>query len=791
MASEQDHPEQQPTTPSSPLFVGLNLPAPNGESDELAVYAALSEGYDMITCRITSRNYRKRIQGIFHELEQSSNNSSSPHLHQSSGMFNSRDVPSPGTSTLSKPAAVTGSGSGGVETQVPAPGENDVVLHPGSHVSNSIALASPWVEIDSKNARVANLSLQVLQHELTYAAFCGIPYVMIAGPKRRTNVAQYAHAVNKLLSQSPFLQIVVHLPFNEDYAVNASGVAVPPADPLSIWEVWNTIRTICNYAPNLSVALQVPKIPPKLHVMTRWFAEPVSMLVVSSRAFVSNAKGYPVLPKPTQTMLFRFFKKNTFVILEDRNLASTTSSAASPGTEKSPDPPSSPSSKRLSAHMDPNPARFAGGEQSFLLYIRHLHKIAPPPTVAEQFATGFYDFLQAPLQPLIDNLENATYEVFEKDPVKYDLYEKAIFHAILDRPHKHLSMAVVGAGRGAIVDRALKAAANADRSVTIYAVEKNSSAYVYLLKRQREEWGDSVKVILSDMRQWTLPENAKVNILVSELLGSFADNELSPECLDGVQHVLDPADGVMIPSSYTAHLTPVMSPKLYSEAWNLATTRGGVLYGSGGLSGSGSPMDAARANRPGALPVVPALHTPYVVMLFQADLISTEIKQAWKFSHPIASTVPGNQHNIRESKETFYIPHKCLVHGIAGYFEAVLYKDIQLSTRPDTMEQKSKDMVSWFPMWFPLSQPMSLPDDSEIDISLWRMTDGRKVWYEWCAESYALVPVSNAGNASPSTSNRRASNGSTGSKDKLTYKRFRLNATEIHNGGGRCFAMTL
>jgi len=32
----------------------------------------------------------------------------------------------------------------------------------------------------------------------------------------------------------------------------------------------------------------------------------------------------------------------------------------------------------------------------------------------------------------MDNLESQTYEVFEKDPVKYNLYQKAIYHAMLD-----------------------------------------------------------------------------------------------------------------------------------------------------------------------------------------------------------------------------------------------------------------------------------------------------------------------------------------------------------------------
>lgn len=43
-------------------------------------------------------------------------------------------------------------------------------------------------------------------------------------------------------------------------------------------------------------------------------------------------------------------------------------------------------------------------------------------------------------------------------------------------------------------------------------------------------------VVPRDMREWRAPEGA--DLVVSELLGSFADNELSPECLDGAQHCL-------------------------------------------------------------------------------------------------------------------------------------------------------------------------------------------------------------------------------------------------------------
>lgn len=33
----------------------------------------------------------------------------------------------------------------------------------------------------------------------------------------------------------------------------------------------------------------------------------------------------------------------------------------------------------------------------------------------------------------MDNLESQTYEVFEKDPIKYSLYQQAVYFALLDK----------------------------------------------------------------------------------------------------------------------------------------------------------------------------------------------------------------------------------------------------------------------------------------------------------------------------------------------------------------------
>lgn len=49
--------------------------------------------------------------------------------------------------------------------------------------------------------------------------------------------------------------------------------------------------------------------------------------------------------------------------------------------------------------------------------------------------------------------------------------------------------------------------------------------------------------MFGDMRVVSVPE--PVDILVSELLGSFGDNELSPECLDGAMRFLKRALSVI------------------------------------------------------------------------------------------------------------------------------------------------------------------------------------------------------------------------------------------------------
>lgn len=484
---------------------------------------------------------------------------------------------------------------------------------------------------------------------------------------------------------------------------------------------------------NLDLALKLPSIIPEKDLQNRWFAEPLMYLTLGPETFSTNKAGYPCLSKHHQAMIFTYMrlKAAPFLLLCDvgPSVPETEGSYEKllemVSKEKNEDEFPSLSDANAAAKTIPSPTT----SSSHIDYMRWLESEQPPFGVLETpILTSFQDWLQSPLQPLSDNLESATYEVFEGDPVKYDQYEIATMEALIEwkklkKPTSKegkIVIAVAGSGRGPLVTRALKAADYAKADVEVWAVEKNPNAYVYLLRQNEKGWGGRVNVIKTDMRYWKgpvvskmadgEPVYGKVDILISELLGSFGDNELSPECLDGIQHVLAP-QGISIPSSYTAHLSPISTPKLYADILNRSAT------------------DAT------------AFNTPWVVRLFALDFLSQKvpehprIQEAWEFSHPIpsatlqhveakrsggvvgggggsmAGAAGANDHNARFCQLTFVCRTRGVTHGLAGYFESTLYQSqlkenkgakVEISIHPERIDDKSKDMTSWFPIFFPL-----------------------------------------------------------------------------------------
>ncbi|KAJ7494686.1 PRMT5-domain-containing protein [Mycena galericulata] len=581
-------------------------------------------------------------------------------------------------------------------------------------------LISEWLELDAADDWVRHDAEIALQQELAYASYLNIQTAILPPPRSRDHLSSYGRTVNACLKNSPYMHISIRLPIYNP-SVLEGHLSPNPSSPSSTprarrrdgirgistgtWEMWDLIRSICDYSTRLSLTLDLtPPLPVKSAFLSKWKAEPIRYLFLPSSTFIANTKGYPVLPKATQSFIRESMTAST---LHDSlsYLARTWGSIVS------------------------------AGNLAYSQYLRHLEKTSPAVQAAltsgtvENFAQGYQDYLQAPLQPLMDNLQSVTYQTFEQDPVKYHNYEEAIFQALVDWPGRRknvglaqLILCVAGAGRGPIVARSLKAIERSRRDALVYAVEKNPNAYVTLQGRKEAEWGSKVTLLFGDMRFIDVPE--KADILISELLGSFGDNELSPECLDGAMRFLKP-EGISIPSSYTAHLAPLSSSKLYNEA---------------------------RAGKDEK-----SMETPYVVMFQAVNLLSgdgggtngrcgPQIQECWEFEHPRRDAVLGerglpltNSHNARSAKLDFFIPQAGVLHGLAGYFEAVLYGNIGLSIHPHRKDRISKDMLSWFPLFFPFKEPLYLPGNSELQVSIWRLTNQRQVWYEWHAEAFMNI----------------------------------------------------
>ncbi|KAL6888530.1 hypothetical protein ACP4OV_009556 [Aristida adscensionis] len=619
----------------------------------------------------------------------------------------------------------------------PAPGAvlpvvaSDLVLGPAQWSSHVVGKLSEWIDLDADDERLRLDSELTLKQEIAWAAHLSLQACVLPTP-RRSSCGNYARVVNQILQGSNNMQLPLEkseqpwLP--QEKSEPMDGDHDDESEMVDSWEWWNSFRLLCEHSSQLAVVLDISSSLPSINSLVRWFGEPVRAVVLQTNAFLTNSKGYPCLSKRHQKLLTGFFNHSVQVILSGRsklNVSQVAEGVLSCDENHTED-------TRIRHALSP-----------YLEYIAYLYQRMDPLSEQERFEINYRDFLQSPLQllefanasscagneeqllctlhflmtflllqPLMDNLEAQTYETFEKDVVKYSQYQRAVAKALVDRvPDDEVSttrtvLMVVGAGRGPLVRASLQAAEETGRKLKVYAVEKNPNAVITLHSLIKlEGWEGLITIISSDMRCWDAPE--KADILVSELLGSFGDNELSPECLDGAQRFLKP-DGISIPSSYTSFIQPITASKLHNDI---------------------------KAHKD-----IAHFETAYVVKLHRiATLAPTQ--PVFTFTHPNYSPNASNQRYIKLQFEMPEETGSCLVHGFAGYFDAVLYKDVHLGIEPNTA---TPNMFSWFPIFFPLRKPIYVPSGSPIEVHFWRCCAPTKVWYEWTVTTPSPSPIHNS-----------------------------------------------
>mmetsp|Transcript_17725 Transcript_17725/g.46750 ORF Transcript_17725/g.46750 Transcript_17725/m.46750 type:complete len:618 (+) Transcript_17725:130-1983(+) len=549
---------------------------------------------------------------------------------------------------------------------------SDLALDSKTWSSAVVGTLSSWLDPDAaKTAGERDYCRQALEQELHWASHLGV-YGILLPPPSSPHCELYAAALGRFgLGGICTTQLMIRIPL----------ILEREGEPqINGWEMWNNFRLLCDQNSRLQVALELTAdLPSTDREMERWLAEPVRAVIVPADVFLTNKQGFPVLSKRHKSFLLQCFRYRVQVILQGL-----------PDKVEGTDPEKQEADK-------------------YLHYIARLFQSKPALTPQEQFELPYHDYLQAPLQPLQDDLESQTYETFEKDPVKYVRYEEAIFRCMQHKMaagRTEFAAIVVGAGRGPLVAAVRSAAARAKAEVQVWAVEKNPNAVITLRHRCQIEGWTNVEVVSCDMRFWSAPR--KADIIVSELLGSFGDNELSPECLDGAQRFLA-EDGVVMPCKYTSYLTPVTTPKLWNDVKNY--------------------NDLAH------------FETAYVVKFHQAFYPCKDIKECFKFAHPNWELTS----NDRYEEIDFTAEVDALVHGFAGYFHCELYEGLEVSINPDTY---SEGMFSWFPIYFPLRTPVIIRTGQQLKSHWWRCTNDKKVWYEWAVSRPTPAAVHNPGGRS-------------------------------------------
>jgi protein arginine N-methyltransferase 5 len=228
--------------PSEPIelwFIGqheTSRPAPNGPSEILM--GAQDLGYDMLTTPISTPDFQSKVVAQVEEHVEKLSKSDAP-----------ASVPMPLISPFTP---------------------NDTKLTPNDSNSALIAVVSSWIDLGSNDPLIANISLQVFNLEMAYAAFCGSQHVMLNGPLPGSNVVQYARAVSESLGMGPYIHLNILLPMIGELEhesgdgthlaelANEQDVALPEEDDpsediFSSWDTWDTLRTVCNYDSRLSV----------------------------------------------------------------------------------------------------------------------------------------------------------------------------------------------------------------------------------------------------------------------------------------------------------------------------------------------------------------------------------------------------------------------------------------------------------------------------------------------------------------------------------------------------------
>lgn len=531
---------------------------------------------------------------------------------------------------------------------------------------------------------ISQSDLDVLKFELNWASYVGVRSIVVdlssalsfeSGEDIMDRVAKLSQVLISSLSLPNMPTVHIAL-----YASQES------------WDIWRMVYELCNYSPRLKVALILRNLA--VDEIKRWIAEPLKFAILDSNSFV-KLHDRCMVAEEIKGFLSHLLELGVKVVLHSefdyKNLIQ----------------------EFVCEIFNEEIANIPLTVEEAIKAVKRLQASLNPLSKREIHSHNYFDLLQMPLQPLRDHLASSTYEEFERCDTKYDIFEIAVerwleANPTVDKPVTY----ILGAGRGPLVQGTLNAfRSKGIRDYSVYALEKNPYAILTLKHRIKDgvDGWDKVQLIFGDMRDFVPKEPA--DLIISELLGSFGDNELSPECLYEVEAIFDKhfpnhKHAHYIPQSYTSFLTPIYAPQIWGKLHSLGDNK--------------------------------CFHTPYVVALRSYYNIAVDSGHlpCFSFGHPSRA---GNMECERYKQLRFIAKNDSVLHGFAGYFSFTLHGDLEMSILPG----RSDDVKSWFPMYFPIEKAIGVQKSQVVTLHIWRKCDGTRVWYEWAVTTPSASAIHN------------------------------------------------
>uniref|UniRef100_A0A1I7SU54 Protein arginine N-methyltransferase n=1 Tax=Bursaphelenchus xylophilus TaxID=6326 RepID=A0A1I7SU54_BURXY len=521
-------------------------------------------------------------------------------------------------------------------------------------------------------------SINQIQEDFDNANYLGIGVVCVDVRSRPTK--SFLKLLRKYLYLKTFIPYII--------------ILLPSSD--CVWDTWKDIREgLCNACyDKLGVGIHfVDKVSKEFNdaaALQRWKGEPVKLI----------AAGQSLLEKEKNQYLMAFLRE--YITPECEYFMCNLPK----------------SSKECCADIENQMKNFEMMKDVLKNNCRKM------PMINNTFIE---DVPQRPLRPTEDNLTSSIYKTFEDNRSKYQIYEEAITEVILDWQKgckfekKKMVILLVGAGRGGLVESIMKALRKTDivSDSIVVAVEKNPFAFRSLVHKNKKMWDYFIKLVNADLREHKLIKKALDGhvpyLVISELLGSFACNELSPDLLTTLEPLIDNKT-VFLPQYYTNFISPCFSfrlnniiqggrPDFYQRLSNFCGRDGIRAIDSNNYSN---------------------LDQLYVSTLNSAYIIDAPQPVCTYKHHAKASNLMQWR-----SQTHFKISVDCQINGLAGFFEAKL-KSNTISTVPKDINQFTDIKKSWFPAYFPLSYPLDCPKGSTVDVLIERKVNDQGMWYEWC-----------------------------------------------------------